>query len=155
MTAVSEQLSNKIERGNFTCIQAGDLSSWEKHEIEHPAMKKPVRGKLFLKELLNLTGMEISLNKLRPGLSVPFSHSHKENEEVYIFVGGTGQMLIDDETIDVSEGTVVRIAPSGVRSWRNNSQTDLYYIVIQARENSLRQYSTADGIRSPETPNWP
>ena len=36
-----------------------------------------------LHDKLVLTGAEVSINKLLAGTSVPFVHSHKQNEEVY------------------------------------------------------------------------
>ena len=35
-------------------------------------------------QTLGLTGAEVSFNSLPAGVSVPFVHSHKENEEIYI-----------------------------------------------------------------------
>ena len=36
-----------------------------------------------LHDQLGLTGAEVSINILPAGASVPFVHSHKENEEIY------------------------------------------------------------------------
>jgi uncharacterized cupin superfamily protein len=141
----------KVAGKNFTLVQAGKFSELKQYELKHPKMDRKVHGKLFLRDELGLTGMQISLNQLPAGISVPFYHSHKENEELYVFVGGKGQIKIDDQELDVEEGTVVRIAPEGVRTWRNNSDHDLYYLVIQAKENSLDRDTFDDGI-VPEIP---
>lgn len=85
---------------------------------------------------------------------MPFYHSHKQNEELYIFVGGDGQIQIDDQTFDVHEGTAVRISPAGVRTWRNNSNSDLYYIVIQAKEDSLEIDTFDDGVPYEHKVSW-
>ena len=54
--------------------------------------------------------------------AMPIHHSHKKNEEAYISVKGHGQEVqVDDDVIDVKEGSIVRIAPAGKRIWRNNS----------------------------------
>ena len=98
--------------------------------------------------------MRISLNKFPAGYSVPFYHAHKHNEEVYIFVGGKGQMQIDDQNIDVEEGSVVRVKTEGMRTWRNNSDQDLYSVVIQAKENSLTADTFEDGIRGEKNVSW-
>ncbi len=39
--------------------------------------------RIELHDLLNLTGAEISINALPAGAGVPFTHSHKQNEEIY------------------------------------------------------------------------
>ena len=147
--------NKETKRGtNYSHYNGGSLKDWSQHKIEHPRVGK-VRGKHFLKDHLDFTGCEISINSLQPGGAVPFSHQHKENEEVYIFVQGKGQMQIDHEVIDVAEGSIVRVAPQGLRTWRNTSNEPLVYVVVQVRENSLRQHTFEDGIPNMDPINWP
>jgi mannose-6-phosphate isomerase-like protein (cupin superfamily) len=140
---------------NYTLAQLGETPSWRRYGVQHPAIPTPVMGKVFLKSLLNLTGMEISVNVLPAGASVPFLHSHRQNEEVYLFVRGKGQIQIDGDVLDVQEGTAVRIAPAGARCWRNTSQEDLAYVVIQAKEGSLTAWTRTDGVGVPGPVTWP
>ncbi len=142
------------EGKNFTSVNAGKFADLFQYELRHPLREKPVYGKLFLKEELGLSSMQVSLNKLPAGVELPFYHKHKENEELYIFVGGKGQVQVDGEVIDVEEGSCVRISPDGERTWRNNSSQDLYYIVIQAKENSLRIDTFDDGIAGEKPVSW-
>jgi len=145
----------KVQGKNFTTAYTGRSADLNQYSLEHPRLKRSVHGKLFLKDHLNLTSMQLSLNKLPPGVTVPFYHAHKNNEELYIFTGGKGQMQIDDEVLDVEEATVVRIAPAGWRVWRNNSSEDLYCIVLQAKEGSLEGDTFDDGIPSEKAVTWP
>jgi mannose-6-phosphate isomerase-like protein (cupin superfamily) len=85
---------------------------------------------------------------------VPFYHQHKENEESYIFLKGKGQMQIDDQTFDVQEGSIVRVATAGSRTLRNISDEDLYFICVQAKENSLNHGDVEDGIKSDKRVSW-
>ncbi|MBY0357046.1 MAG: cupin domain-containing protein [Candidatus Obscuribacterales bacterium] len=140
---------------NHAVLSAGKFSDLDRYSFKHPLIDKERRGKLFIKDYLDLTGMQISLNKLPAGRAVPFSHAHKENEEVYIFTGGKGQMQIDGEIFDVAEGTVVVVKPEGMRTWRNNSTEDLYYVVIQAKMNSLSQDTFDDGVPGDQPIVWP
>jgi len=112
------------------------------------------RGKVFLKDFLKLTGMEISVNKVPAGGESPFLHKHKNNEEVYLFIKGKGQFQVDGQVFDVQEGSVVRIAPEGVRALRNNSDEDLYYICIQATQDSLKAWTATDGVIVEGPINW-
>ena len=48
---------------------------------------------------LDLTGAEISINTIGAGESVPFLHSHKQNEEIYYVINGSGKAVIDKEII--------------------------------------------------------
>jgi len=47
--------------------------------------------------------------------------------------------------MDVKEGTVIRVAPEGVRTWRNNSSEGLYFIVIQSKADSYSGKEISDG----------
>jgi mannose-6-phosphate isomerase-like protein (cupin superfamily) len=137
---------DKVEGRNFTVFHVGNWSELDQYAFNHPNLPNSFPGKLFLKRELKLTGMEVSLNKFPPGASMPFYHKHQEHEELYIFIKGRGQFQIDDEVIDVGEGTVIRVAPDGIRTWRNNSSEDIYYIVIQAKAGSLSGEEISDGI---------
>ncbi len=144
----------KIKKGsNFTAYESGFLKEWPEHSVEIPGLGE-IPGKLFLKDALGFTGCEISLNSMTPGANMPIYHQHQQNEEVYIFIQGKGQIQVDDEAIDVEEGTIVRIAPNGERTWRNNSNESLFYIIIQVRENSLTQYGLGDAIVPEKKVNW-
>lgn len=144
-----------VQQGsNFSAVNVGPFAKLDEYKLEHPLRPRPVSGKLFIKEFLGLTSMQVSMNKLPAGVEVPFYHQHKENEELYIFVKGKGQMQIDGQIIDVQEGSLVRITPGGTRTWRNNSNEDLYYIVLQAKEGSLRQDTFDDGVPVEKQVSW-
>ncbi|MBQ8707566.1 MAG: cupin domain-containing protein [Succinivibrionaceae bacterium] len=100
-------------------------------------------GKAFLHDALELTSCEISVNFMPSGSSSPFKHKHKQNEEVYIVLKGAGSMTVDNETFAISEGSCVRVKPEGVRSM--TADTDLQYICVQAKDNSLEQFVFGDG----------
>jgi len=138
---------------NFSAAHAGPLAQLNEYKFE--VSGRTASGKLFIKDFLGLTGMQISMNKLPPGKAVPFYHQHKQNEEAYIFIGGRGQMQVDGTTFDVAEGTIVKITPQGSRCLRNNSDEDLYYICIQAKDGSLTQETFEDGVRSDKPVTWP
>jgi mannose-6-phosphate isomerase-like protein (cupin superfamily) len=145
----------EIKRGvNYT---AAHLRGWERLEgfsFQLPGMKDRYPGKLFMKEPLGLTGLEMSLNRLPPGGEIPFLHRHRENEELYIFIKGRGRFQVDGEVLEVGEGSVIRVAPDGVRAWRNDSDEDLYFIVIQVRADSMPDAYIADGESVPGKAEW-
>ena len=136
----------KMEGHKFTVIHIGNWTNLDKYTFEHPKLPGSYTGKLFLKSELKLTGMEVSLNKLPPGTQMPFYHKHQENEELYLFIKGTGQFQIDSQIVDVREGSVIRVGCNGARIWRNNSSEDLYFVVIQAKAQSLSGEDISDGI---------
>ncbi len=146
----------EIKQGNhFSSLDLGDLKDLMQYSFKHPLLPAPVEGKKFLRDDLSLTGMEVSLQKLAPRTPIPFYHQHKENEELYLFLKGSGEFQIDGEIVPIREGTAIRVAPSGVRTWRNTSDEPLYYIVVQAKVNSIAGSDTSDGLRVKERVSWP
>lgn len=122
---------------NYQKQDIGKLNELDQYVIALEGLPK-IEGKLFLGERLGLTSMEVSLNKDAPGKDVNFFHRHRNNEELYIFIKGKGEMLIDDERFEVEEGTVVRVQQEAKRAWWNSGAEDLYYIVIQAQAGGLK-----------------
>ena len=144
----------KVGGANFTGFHAGPMAEWMQFRLEPPDVPLPARGKLFLQTLLGCAGLEISLNAVPPGKGMPFLHKHRQNDEVYVVVGGRGQFLVDGDCIDVAEGSVLRMSPRAARGWRNNSDTPLYFLCIQYRADSVIQGGTRDGQRVEGTPVW-
>lgn len=138
----------------FTAINIGNLDSINEHTIIHAKSKQEVEGKVFLKEALQATGTEISFNHLAPKTELSYFHKHNRNEEIYIILKGSGDFQVNDECFPVNEGSVIRIAPSGIRGLRNSSLQPMLYIVIQVKENSLGAYSTDDGERVQYNAKW-
>ena len=130
---------------NVSVVHAGPWAELDRREFRPPGSSRGLFGKVFLKEELGLTGMELSLNKVPPGAQSPFLHHHVEHEELYLFVQGEGQFQVDGKVFDVREGSVVRVAPAGVRGLRNTGRQDLYFVCVQAKWGSLEARTIADG----------
>ncbi|MEI7675935.1 MAG: cupin domain-containing protein, partial [Bacteroidales bacterium] len=113
-----------------------------------------IEGKVFLKDKTNATGTEISFNSLAPKTEQPYFHIHRKNEETYIVLKGFGFFQVDDDCFSIKEGSVIRVAPQGKRGICNSSDEAMIYMVIQSKENSLEEYTSADGERLPVTPKW-
>ena len=110
-------------------------------------------GKYLIGSQLGLTGCEVSLNRLPAGKGMPFVHTHKKNEELYIVLRGSGTFFVDGEEFPIQEGSLIRVAPEGERAWKAGSE-DLYFICIQAKAGSLSQATLEDGIRRATTTSW-
>ena len=52
-----------------------------------------------------------------PGARMPFGHRHREQEEVYVIVGGSGLAKLDDEIVEVAEWDLLRVAPEVMRAF--------------------------------------
>lgn len=132
------------ESKNFTAIDFGKLD----------LVLESANGKIFLKDATKATGTEISISILPPKTDLPIFHSHKQNEETYIILKGEGKFQVDDQCFDISEGSVIRVAPAGLRGMTNTSEQQMIYIVIQSKENSIQQWTSQDGVIQDATPLW-
>src|ERR1700760_2108660 len=64
---------------------------------------------------LELERSGLSYQRIPPDCRFPYGHTHKQQEEVFVVVGGSGRMKLDDEIVDVSRWDVVRVPPG---TWR-------------------------------------
>jgi uncharacterized cupin superfamily protein len=48
-------------------------------------------------------------------------HRHREQEEAYVVVDGSGQMRLDDEIIELRQWDVIRVAPSVARGFEGGA----------------------------------
>lgn len=68
-----------------------------------------------------------------PNFRSPFGHSHREQEEAYVIVCGSGRMRLDDEVIDLKQWDVVRVAPRVVRAFEAGPDGLTYIAVANDR----------------------
>lgn len=116
---------------NFKNVELGKIVDIEK-------------GKAFLHDALELTSCEISVNSVPKGFKLPFNHKHKQNEEVYIFLKGEGVFTVDGKSIQVKEGSCVKVLPAASRTLENSGEGELQFICVQAKEKSLEQFGMND-----------
>lgn len=99
-----------------------------------------------LHDKLHLTGAEISVNELPAGAAVPFTHAHKQNEEIYGVLDGSGRAVIDGETVLLKKGDWLRLAPKAVRQFFAAEDEGIKYVCIQVKAGSLEQFTGADAL---------
>ena len=99
-----------------------------------------------LHDKLSLTGAEVSVNNLPAGACVPFVHSHKNNEEIYVVLAGKGQAVIDGETVELAAGDWVKIAPAAKRQFFAADDSAISFACIQVKANSLEGYTADDAV---------
>ena len=76
----------------------------------------------FAREALELEQSGLSYQRVAPGYRFPFGHTHKKQEEVYVVVGGSGRMKIDDEIVEVRQWDVVRVPPGTWRCYEGGAE---------------------------------
>jgi quercetin dioxygenase-like cupin family protein len=69
----------------------------------------------FAREALESEQLGFSYQRLAPGFRTPFGHRHVEQEEIYVLVGGSGRIKLDDDVLELRQWDVVRIAPETMR----------------------------------------
>ena len=129
---------------NFSAISVGKLNELNEYVLQlGPDVKIP--GKVFGGAALHATGGEFSFQVFQPGTETGFLHTHKVHEELYFFLSGRGEFQVDGQVIPVGEGSVVRVAPEGERSVRNNGTEPLVMLCVQYRGNTFTEADAADG----------
>jgi mannose-6-phosphate isomerase-like protein (cupin superfamily) len=149
-----KQIEKLSENTHYSAVNLGKLNDLMDYSLIHPVNKKLIEGKVFLKDDTKATGTEISFNSLPPQSEQPYFHIHRKNEETYIILSGFGFFQVDEDCFSIKEGSVIRVAPQGKRGICNSSEERMIYMVIQSKENSLEEYTTADGERHPVEPKW-
>lgn len=137
---------------NFTAVNVGKLNRLNDYVLEMGDIRIP--GKVFGGNATGATGSEFSFQVFAPGSETGFLHTHKTHEELYFFLSGTGEFQVDGKVFPVTEGCVVRVAPAGRRSVRNNGSEPLIMLCIQYKGNSFTTDDAADGTILAEKVEW-
>ena len=59
----------------------------------------------------------VSYFRYAPNFRSPFGHRHREQEEAYVVVTGSGKVRLDDEIRDIRQWDLVRVAPQVARAF--------------------------------------
>jgi len=71
----------------------------------------------FGRKHLDSRDLGVSLFRYGANLRNPMAHSHREQEEAYVVVAGSGRALLDDAVVELRQWDVVRVAPEVVRAF--------------------------------------
>jgi quercetin dioxygenase-like cupin family protein len=100
----------------------------------------------FSRKHLDSRDLGVSLWRYAPGTRNG-AHSHREQEEAYVVVAGSGRVRLDDELREIRLWDVIRVAPEVVRAFEAGSD-GLELIAVGGPKPE-----GGDGVRS-DTP-WP
>lgn len=138
---------------NFTAANVGKMSELGDYVLElGPNMKIP--GKVFGGSIVGATGGEFSFQSFAPGTETGFLHTHKSHEELYFFLSGQGEFQVDGHIFPIQEGSVVRVAPAGKRSVRNNGKEPLVMLCVQYKADTFTAEDASDGHLESEPVVW-
>jgi quercetin dioxygenase-like cupin family protein len=68
------------------------------------------------REQLETEQSALSYLRMAPNFRMPFGHDHKRQEEVYVLVGGSAHLKLDDDVLELVPWDAVRIAKDTVRN---------------------------------------
>jgi len=71
----------------------------------------------FGRKQLDSQHLGVSYFRYAADVRSPIGHSHREQEEAYVVVSGSGRIRLDDEIVELREWDVVRVAPAVVRGF--------------------------------------
>ncbi|GAA4484761.1 cupin domain-containing protein [Microbacterium panaciterrae] len=110
-------------------------------------------GRRVVDHELTMQYIGMTANALEPGEEAGYWHTHSRIEELYVFLGGRGQMGVGDDLVEVGPGTVVRVGQDMVRTWRArpDSPGQLRWLCIRAGGEEL-PHLPDDSARVPGRP---
>jgi mannose-6-phosphate isomerase-like protein (cupin superfamily) len=85
----------------------------------------------FARDVLECEKGAIGHFRLAAGARSPFGHRQKLQEEIYVVIGGSGRIKVDDDLVDLAPLSAVRVAPEAARALAAGPE-GLEYIVFGA-----------------------
>ena len=76
-----------------------------------------------------LKNLILSSTRLNPGKHTT-GHKHAGQEEVYMFIDGQGEMLLDEKRFVVKAGDIVLIQDGVFHRVYNTSKAELYFVCV-------------------------
>jgi mannose-6-phosphate isomerase-like protein (cupin superfamily) len=71
----------------------------------------------FARKHLDSDHLGVSYFRYGPNFHPPYGHHHREQEEAYVVVAGSGKVKLDDQVLDLRQWDVLRVAPNVVRTF--------------------------------------
>ena len=109
-----------------------DYTKQNLKELDNAAEKFGMGDNLetrFARKAMGLEQFGFSYQKMQPGFRQPFGHVHREQEEVYVVLEGSGRIKIDDDVVDVRRWDLVRVPAGLTRAWEAGDE-GLAYLAI-------------------------
>lgn len=76
----------------------------------------------FGRKHIDSRDLGVSLFRYAPNIRSPFAHSHREQEEAYLVIAGSGNMLLDGEVHPLRQWDLIRVAPEVVRTFEAGAE---------------------------------
>jgi mannose-6-phosphate isomerase-like protein (cupin superfamily) len=86
-------------------------------QVDDSAAEREGLEARFGRRHLDSQHLGVSYFRYAPGYKASYGHRHREQEEAYVVVGGSGRVKLDDEIVELSQWDALRVAPHVVRAF--------------------------------------
>jgi quercetin dioxygenase-like cupin family protein len=87
-------------------------------ELENAlAQRSPQVDARFARAHIDSEHLGVSYFRYEPGFRSETGHSHEQQEEAYVVIGGSGRVKLDEDVHELRRWDVVRVAPHVVRAF--------------------------------------
>jgi mannose-6-phosphate isomerase-like protein (cupin superfamily) len=96
------------------------MADWTKTSFDRLRDQSPDRDRMrwkMARGALRTRELGVSRFTYGPEARMPYGHRHREQEEVYVVVAGSGRAKLDDQLVALETGDALRVGPSVVRSF--------------------------------------
>ena len=90
------------------------------HAVEDSAVKfglSDIQEARFARNDLGAEQTGLNLLKVKPSQREAFAHRHREAEEIYVVLSGSGRVKLDDDLVELAPLDAVRVSPGVTRSF--------------------------------------
>ncbi|MGI8413118.1 MAG: cupin domain-containing protein [Solirubrobacteraceae bacterium] len=71
----------------------------------------------FARDTLGAQRIGLARYRVNPGQRIGFGHRHRESEEMYVVLSGSGRFKVEDDVFPVAVQDVVYCPPASMRAW--------------------------------------
>ena len=96
-----------------------DITIKNLKELDNAAAEHGIDGleSRFGRQHMNSEHLGVTYFRYTPGFRTPFGHKHREQEEAYVVVSGSGRINADGEVRELRQWDVIRVAPDVTRAF--------------------------------------
>jgi mannose-6-phosphate isomerase-like protein (cupin superfamily) len=76
----------------------------------------------FARRDLEADNFAVSYMRVAPNFRIPFGHTHREQEELYVVLSGGGRLKLDDEVLEVGQWDAIRIPSETMRDFEGGAK---------------------------------
>jgi mannose-6-phosphate isomerase-like protein (cupin superfamily) len=98
----------------------------------------------FGRKYIDSEHLGVSHFQYKAGFRPTMGHSHREQEEIYVVVNGSGRIKLNDEIVELKPWDAVRVAPATIRAIEAGPDGIEFIAVGDDRPEG------GDGVRSEE-----